>query len=115
MKQDSYNLSYRAYLGRPCIQLTQPYTMQYNPITNELLTDNGKLLKKLHCPLVQRWETMSQATSTYKVCNTCSKAVYDTALLSKNTIQDLISNDVHACLKVNLNQQNLTITYTNHG
>ena len=89
--------------------------MKFNPITNELLTDNGKLLKKLHCPLAKQWEIMNQATPTYKVCNTCSKAVYDTALLSEDSIQELINNDSHACLKVDLNQENLTITYTNHG
>jgi hypothetical protein len=89
--------------------------MKYNPLTNELFTDTGKLLKKLHCPLSQQWESMTEATSNHKVCNTCSKAVYDTAFLSEANVQELITNDAHACLKVNLNQENLTIIYTNHG
>jgi hypothetical protein len=89
--------------------------MKYNPLTNELFTDYGTMLKKLHCPLSQQWESMTKAIPTYKVCSTCSKAVYDTALLNEDTIQELISNDAHACLKVDLNQQNITITYTNHG
>jgi hypothetical protein len=89
--------------------------MKYNPITHELFTDDGKLLKKLHCPLAQQWESMTKAIPTYKVCNTCSKAVYDTAFLSEDSSHELLNNDAHACLKVDLNQENITITYTNHG
>lgn len=89
--------------------------MKYNPLTNELFTDDGRLLKQLHCPLAQQWETMINATSAYKICNGCSKAVHDTAMLNEEDVRQLISNDPHTCFKVDLNQDNLTITYSNHG
>ena len=88
--------------------------MKYNPITHELFSDIDKLLKKLHCPLAQRWELMTETTPINKICGCCSKAVYDTAFLSTDSIRELITNDAHVCLKVDLNQENLTITYTNH-
>lgn len=89
--------------------------MKYNPLTNELFTDDGRLLKKLHCPFVQQWEAMTEAIPAYKICDRCSKAVHDTALLNEDKVQQLINNNAHACFKVDLNQDNLTITYANHG
>jgi len=89
--------------------------MKYNPLTNELLTDDAMLLKKLHCPFAQRWEHMSEAMPEYRICNHCATAVHDTALLNEDEVKQLITDDAHACFKVNLNQDNLTITYNNHA
>lgn len=89
--------------------------MKFNPLTNELFTDGDRLLKKLHCPILQQWEAMTEAIPAHKICDRCSKAVYDTAFLSEANIQELVTNNAQACLKVDLNQDNLTITYTNHG
>lgn len=89
--------------------------MKYNPLTNELLTNDGMLLKKLHCPFTQQWEAMIEATPAVRICDHCSKAVHDTAPLNEDEVQQLITDDAHACFKVNLNQDNLTITYNNHA
>jgi len=72
------------------------------------------MLLKLYCPFAQQWEGMSEAMPEYKICNHCSKAVHDTALLNEDEVKQLITSDAHACFKVTLNQDNLTITYTNH-
>ncbi|MDT3403734.1 hypothetical protein [Mucilaginibacter terrae] len=86
--------------------------MQYNPITQELYTDTGTFLKKLHCPLAKRWEQLDpMSTAQAKTCSTCDKAVYDTSLLEDSALQELLQNASDTCLKVDLNQQNLTITY----
>ena len=85
--------------------------MKYNPLTNELLADNGILLKKLHCPIAQQWDALTDAKPAYKVCKHCSKPVHDTALLTEGEVKELISEDAHTCFKVDLNQTNLTITY----
>jgi hypothetical protein len=89
--------------------------MKYNPLTHELFTDNDKLLKKLHCPLAQHWGLMTETTLTNKICGRCSKVVNDTSYLNEDEIMLLINSDPHTCFKVDLNQNNLTITYTNHG
>lgn len=86
--------------------------MKYNPITKELYTDSGTFLKKLHCPLAKQWEEL-QPTDYLKgkMCDQCNKTVFDTALLSDTELQHLINNQPHSCLKVDLSQENLTITY----
>jgi hypothetical protein len=86
--------------------------MKYNPITQELYTDAGAFLKKLHCPLAKRWEQLDPTSDVQaKTCSTCSKPVYDTSLLMDSELQQMLQNVPETCLKVDLNQQNLAITY----
>jgi hypothetical protein len=90
--------------------------MKYNPITKELFTDNGTFLKKLHCPLAKQWEELIETNSLKgKMCNQCQKTVFDTALLSDIELQNIITGQPHACVKVDINQDNLTITYQQNG
>lgn len=86
--------------------------MQYNPISQTLYTSNGLLIKKLHCPLAKQWEELSLANLLQgKMCDQCNKAVYDTALLTEEEVQQLLNIDDQTCFKVDLNQPNLTITF----
>lgn len=86
--------------------------MKYNPLTQELYTDNSVFLKKLHCPLAKQWGELSLANLLKgKMCDQCNKAVYDTALLTEEEIQQLLNVDDHTCFKVDLDQLNLTITF----
>jgi hypothetical protein len=88
--------------------------MKYNPITQKLYTDTGSFLKKLHCPLTKQWEQLDITSSAMaKTCTTCNKAVYETSLLKDTELQDLLQNAPEICLKVDLKQSNLTITYSN--
>ncbi|QXV66100.1 hypothetical protein INP83_03115 [Mucilaginibacter sp. 21P] len=87
--------------------------MKFNPLTNELFTDDGSLLKTLHCPLSVYWDDMKQVTSLYKDCSHCSKRVYDTSMYKDDEITMLIKTDPYACFKIDLNQTNLTMTYSN--
>jgi hypothetical protein len=89
--------------------------MKYNPITQELYTDAGAFLKKLHCPLAKRWEQLNPTSSAQpKTCSTCNKPVYDTSLLEDSELQNMLENAPKTCLKVDIEQSNLTITYANH-
>jgi hypothetical protein len=86
--------------------------MKYNPITQELFANDGTFLKKLHCPLSKQWEELhSTDLLKGKMCDQCKRVVYDTSFLSDEKLSDLLRNDAHTCLKVDLNQDNLTITY----
>ena len=90
--------------------------MKYNPITKGLYTDIGTFLKKLHCPLSKQWEELHPNNLLkVKMCDQCKRAVYETARLSDEQLSDLLKNDAHACLKIDLSQDNLTITYNQHG
>ncbi|MFN5848104.1 MAG: hypothetical protein ACK43K_06410 [Chitinophagales bacterium] len=40
--------------------------MKFNPIKNELYTDSGELLKKLHCPYRMAWEDMERTNAQNK-------------------------------------------------
>jgi len=116
-------VAFRVYLvkGRLCFTfntyLYKPTgdTMKYNPITQELYTDAEVFLKKLHCPLAKRWEQLDPTSSAQaKTCSTCNQPVYDTLLLEDSKLQEILKNAPETCLKVDLNQQNLTITYAKH-
>jgi hypothetical protein len=86
--------------------------MKYNPTTQELFTDNGTFLKKLNCPLSKQWEELHPTNLLKgKMCDQCHRAVYDTAQFSDEQLSDLLRNEPHTCLKIDLNQENLTITY----
>lgn len=88
--------------------------MKYNPITQELYTDAGTFLKQLHCPLAKKWEQLDPTSdSQAKTCITCNKPVYDTSLLMDSELQNMLINARETCLKVDLEQSNLTITYAN--
>jgi hypothetical protein len=86
--------------------------MKYNPISKELYTNDGIFVKKLHCPLSKQWGELSQTNLLKgKMCDHCQSTVYDTSLFEDNEVVSLLQNNEHTCLKVNLNQSNLTITY----
>ena len=46
-----------------------------------------------------------------KLCDQCDKVVVDTSLLDEAELTELIKKDPHKCLKVDLNQNNLIISY----
>jgi len=84
--------------------------MQYNPLTQNLFANDGTLLKKLHCSFSQQWEAMLTTGQADKKCNRCSKVVYDTAFLNEKDIKHLAGKDPPTCCKIDLNQENITIT-----
>ena len=88
--------------------------MRYNPITQELCTDTGTILKQLHCPSAKKWEQLDPTSSAQaKTCSTCNRAVYDTSNLKDSEVQTMLNAAPETCLKLDLNQPNLTITYEN--
>ncbi|MFA6246252.1 MAG: hypothetical protein WC615_04885 [Mucilaginibacter sp.] len=91
--------------------------MKYNPITKEIYTDADTFLKKLHCPFSKQWEELSVTDSLKKgkMCDQCQTTVFDTASLSETELQTLVNDQPQTCLKVDINQDNLTITYKQNG
>lgn len=86
--------------------------MKYNPITKELFTNEGIFIKKLDCPLSKQWRDLSPTLDLKgKACDHCQSTVYDTLLLTDDDIQNLLKVNSGTCLKVSMNQSNLTITY----
>jgi hypothetical protein len=92
--------------------------MKYNTLTETLFTNNHTLIKTLNCPLNKQWAHLNQAgediqtfTLKGKVCDECRRIVLDTSLLKEEEVQQFVLSDPHTCLKVNLDQINITITY----
>jgi hypothetical protein len=89
--------------------------MKYNPITQQLFNNDGTFLKQLHCPFSKQWEELSPTLALKgKMCDHCQSAVYDTSLLTDEELLSVLQSNEHTCLKVDLNQKNLTITYNTY-
>jgi hypothetical protein len=86
--------------------------MKFNPLNNNLYTHQGALIKKLHCPRHTQWDDMDQS-SEFRVrnCAGCQRAVYDTAFFSDPELLQIVENNPDSCLKVDLNQNNLIVSY----
>lgn len=90
--------------------------LKYNPQTGELFTDDGTFLKRLHCPFSKNWEDLIQSDLLKgRLCDQCQRTVLDTSLFEDEVLRQVITSDPQTCLKVDLNQSNLTITYQTHA
>ena len=87
--------------------------MKFNPITQELFTKDNKFIKKMFCPYKMRWANMKSIdNSTSGTCSKCNQSIIDTQFLTDDEILDLTKQNPQTCLKLDLNQNNLTI-FTN--
>lgn len=88
--------------------------MKFNPHTQHLFTNDGWLIKRLHCPFRLDWRKLGPSTDpSERRCDICQHAVTDTAHRTEEELLALMARNPHACLKVDLNQDNLTLTYRN--
>lgn len=85
--------------------------MKINPSKKELYTDSGTFLKRLHCPISVMWKDMKENGSKTRMCTGCEKTIHDTEHLSDAELEHLLTYDPQACLKVNLNQNNVKIIH----
>ena len=89
--------------------------MKFNPHTNRLFTDDNRLIKQLVCPYRANWMRFT-ATSDPKarLCDVCDHRVTDTALMTEDEVVALMAADADACLKVDFDQDSLTIKWTRY-
>lgn len=83
--------------------------MIYNPLTKQLFTNNNEFLKQLHCPLQMQWHNLALADAGNKLCNGCNKTIINTEVLEENEVVNLLKENPHTCITINLNQENITI------
>ena len=86
--------------------------MKFNPLSNELFTDKGTLIKRLSCPLGAKWKNLDpvNGVNDKRLCTACERSVLDTAFYDDDTLLVLLKKHPDTCLKVNLNQHNIKIT-----
>ncbi len=84
--------------------------MQIDPRTDNLFTDTGRFLKKLHCPRQKTWDSLySTEIPGTRHCADCSNSVHDTAAMTDQDLVDLLEANPHACLKVSFSQANCSV------
>lgn len=84
--------------------------MQIDPLTDNLFTDTGRFLKKLHCPLQKTWDALHPtAVPGTRHCADCKNSVHDTAAMTDQDLVDLLEANPHACLKVSFTQANCSV------
>lgn len=82
--------------------------MIFNLSTKELFSDEGDFIKKLHCPYYIKWRELdSSKGSSHKTCGLCKKTIYNSTDMNENQVVDLVTSNPEACLKIDLNQNNI--------
>jgi len=83
--------------------------MILNPITNELFSDSGILIKKLECPYKIVWKDLEVINKVSRNCSVCDHQILDTAFFNDDTLLEVVNKNPATCFKVNINQENLKI------
>ena len=90
--------------------------MKFDPITKEIFTDKNEFVKKLNCPYRMTWSNLEDTNSQFRKCSVCEKVIIDTNILTDDELVEIVKQDPNTCLKVDLNQNNLTVkAYGNSG
>ena len=85
--------------------------MLFKPTTQELFANDGRLIKRLSCPFKLDWNKLKPTDDpAARSCEICQHQVTDTALRTEEELLALVKDNPHACLKVDLNQDNLIVT-----
>ena len=86
--------------------------MKFNPITRRLFSDDGELIKRLHCPYGMGWAGLeSTADPSVSTCAICERGIKDTDGMSDTAVRQLVRENPSACLKIALNQDNIRVVH----
>lgn len=84
--------------------------MQFDPRTNELFTDDGTFVRRLHCPRQAEWDELQVVPRAgERHCVDCRRPVFDTATMTDAELIALMEWQPAACLAVSPKQQNCTV------
>ncbi len=85
--------------------------MNFNPITKELFTDKGELIKKLFCPFRMNWNLMEPNSKNMKsrMCSNCDNSILDTSMYNEDELCKLLNQNPDTCLKIDFLQTNIKI------
>jgi len=87
----------------------KPYLI-FNPIKKQLLTEDGKLLKKLNCPFSINWEDLKKTKpQENRECHLCSKQIVNSSSVTTEELMTKIKLNPDICLKVDLEQNNIRV------
>ena len=86
--------------------------MKLNPITQRLYTDEGELIKQLHCPYRMAWGDLDTTEErAVRRCGNCQRTITDTEGMPDDAVTEIVRRDPSTCLKVSLNQDNVRVVH----
>ena len=85
--------------------------MKFNPITNNLYTNEGEFLKKLYCPYDISLDELKEVDKVHSLCAKCNHIVLDSAFLKEDKIKLIFKQNKKTCLKLDFNQENVDIIF----
>lgn len=76
-----------------------------------LYTEDGKLIKVLHCPMRMRGSDLlpNAGAAQHFYCEHCEKTVHDTRALTESEVVKLVEEDPEAYLAIHEGQNNVTL------
>lgn len=86
--------------------------LAFDPLHKTLHDSQGRVLKKLHCPKLKSWNQLTpviESTVPQKHCESCDRAVLDTARMSAAEIIHALEDDPQTCLSIRLDQENIEV------
>jgi hypothetical protein len=83
--------------------------MKFNPNTRQLFTNEGVLIKRLHCPRGVKWRELRHSDSIQKYCYFCEKNIIDIQNFDDEAVLAIAMQDTSVCLKLDLNDSNIRI------
>lgn len=87
--------------------------MKFNPTTKQLFTNEGVLIKKLHCPYEVKWDSLGTVASRQRYCGFCDKNIIDIVHLDDKAVLAIVAQDPSACLKLDIRDPNIRVV--NHN
>lgn len=80
--------------------------------TRELFTNDGRLVKKMFCPLAAEWDELAgDGSDPSRMCQSCKKKVYDTDLISEEALFKMAQEDKNLCVKVDIDSENIIVDF----
>ena len=87
--------------------------MKFNPSTKALFTNEGILIKKLHCPYGVKWDSLPREQISYRHCAMCGKNIFDISHMNDKELMGIVENDPKICLKLDISNPNIRVV--NHN
>jgi hypothetical protein len=86
--------------------------MRFNPCTSELFTNDGQLIKRLHCPYRIQWEQLGKGPDEQqRQCSQCNHSILDTSYYSEEQLLSIIAANPSTCLQVNIQHPEIRLTH----
>jgi len=85
--------------------------MKFDPISKRIYTDNGELIKQMHCPYRMAWNDLIvvDELDSSRQCSVCDHGVIDTAKHNDKELLEMSQQDPNTCFKLSMDQDGLEI------